>query len=510
MAMRERGWKDYLKRTCAINLQTLLFGYSIAFTGTTLGAMLLDVDADCTTDDSCYSLASGRIVGMMSALALVGSLLSGPLADLIGRRTVLTFNCVLWIIGYTLMWNAISVQELILARSIQGFAVGTTGVVCPMYNAEISPVRLRGKLGCVFNIELAIGILLANALGTLCQQNPMWWRTLACIGNVPAVLSLGCLIFMLPESPIFCQLHGQDEKAAQILQDLHGSEILIDTECPQKTASSENLIDTSECPQQTASFGTDSSPGKKGDRVLSRGLFSNSNRRGVLTAVGVTCCFVLTGNNILLAFLSDILKNAGASITFGTIMISVSQVVASIIMAAYIVEAYGRRPLLLYSSVGSALSMFGMAFFTSIQWGNGTVIMATIYIVCVTFGLSTLSWVYAAEVVPSAVRGQGMACCSVLFWIITYAQTSYYYDYEPILGEAGVFLCYGGLCCLSGIFIHINAHETKGLSLVQIEELFANGGRKKSRQPKCDGDEESTLLLTGDSKTFKWCGFDRL
>ena len=91
---------------------------------------------------------------------IVGSIVVGRPADAFGRRTVLIAIAVMYIVsslGSALPWNWAS---FLFFRFIGGLAIGGASVVSPMYIAEISPARYRGRLVAITQFNVVAGILL--------------------------------------------------------------------------------------------------------------------------------------------------------------------------------------------------------------------------------------------------------------------------------------------------------------------------------------------------------------
>jgi MFS family permease len=100
---------------------------------------------------------------VVSALigTVIGSLLFGKPADQFGRRAILKILGILYFVsavGSALAWGAISFS---IFRFIGGLAVGGSSVISPMYIAEISPARVRGRLVAITQFNIVLGILLA-------------------------------------------------------------------------------------------------------------------------------------------------------------------------------------------------------------------------------------------------------------------------------------------------------------------------------------------------------------
>jgi MFS family permease len=92
------------------------------------------------------SYRQGAITASMPAGSLVGSLLSSFIADKYSRKVALQISCVLWIIGSTIQCAAQNIGMLCAGRVIAGLCVGIASSVVPVYQAEIAPKEIRGRV----------------------------------------------------------------------------------------------------------------------------------------------------------------------------------------------------------------------------------------------------------------------------------------------------------------------------------------------------------------------------
>src|SRR4051812_16365065 len=167
-------------------------------------------------------LELGWTVSSHTLSATLSIFLAGPLADRIGRRTVLRIATVMFAVSSVVAAAANGYPMLIVARLLSGLGVGAVFVAAPMYIAEISPPALRGRMVTVNQLFLVSGIFLASvnnlAIVQLLEAN---WRWMLGIGVVPAILYLFALLFV-PESPRWHALHGRLDVARRILARAHG------------------------------------------------------------------------------------------------------------------------------------------------------------------------------------------------------------------------------------------------------------------------------------------------
>jgi MFS family permease len=105
-------------------------------------------------------------------------------------------------IGSALAWDFWS---LVCFRFIGGLGIGGASVFGPVFVAELSPARLRGRMVILFQYNVCLGILVAffsNALiGTLGFDTlHVEWRVMLGMGALPALLFFA-MLFTIPESP---------------------------------------------------------------------------------------------------------------------------------------------------------------------------------------------------------------------------------------------------------------------------------------------------------------------
>src|SRR3954467_14189964 len=177
-----------------------LSGLLLGFDGSLFTGAVVFIKAQFTLTD----LELGWTVSSHTLSATVSIFLAGPLADRIGRRTVLQIATVMFAVSAVVAATANGYAMLIVARLLSGLGVGAVFVAAPMYIAEISPPALRGRMVTINQLFLVFGIFLASLnnlaivrLEDLAESN---WRWMLGIGVLPAAFYLVALLFV-PESP---------------------------------------------------------------------------------------------------------------------------------------------------------------------------------------------------------------------------------------------------------------------------------------------------------------------
>src|SRR5208283_4775805 len=112
--------------------------------------------------------------------------------------------------------------SLLFFRFMGGLAIGGASVVSPMYIAEISPARLRGRLVAVQQFNIVLGVLLAFLSNYLISQADLGandWRWMLGVVAVPAVVFF-VLLLLIPESPRWLVAQGRLDEARRIFANL--------------------------------------------------------------------------------------------------------------------------------------------------------------------------------------------------------------------------------------------------------------------------------------------------
>ena len=183
----------------AAALAGLLFGYD---TGVASG-----IQGYLQTYFHLSNTQLGFAIACLELGAVPGAMFAGTLADRFGRKKLLIVCAVLFAASGVLSAIPQTLTELVLARIIGGVAIGASSMVAPVYIAEISPERHRGRLGSLFQLGIVIGIAVVywvnyfilntgnhiNAVHHLAGMNwnqTMGWRWMLGSETLPALVFL--------------------------------------------------------------------------------------------------------------------------------------------------------------------------------------------------------------------------------------------------------------------------------------------------------------------------------
>lgn len=159
------------------------------------------------------------IASVHSLATPVGSLLSGPLLDAIGRRGSLQLSAIPLCIGWLIIGFSKSVITILIGRVVCGISVGLMAVPAQVLVGEMAYPSLRGFLLIGSFASYCLGILLVYALGASFN-----WDIVAFSGVVLPIIAFIALC-LVPESPAWLVRRKRDEEAKKALLWLRGGDI---------------------------------------------------------------------------------------------------------------------------------------------------------------------------------------------------------------------------------------------------------------------------------------------
>lgn len=166
----------------------------------------------------------GTITALLCVGCLIGALISGKLADVIGRKFSISasafFSCIGTVIEVS---SSTSWAQFAVGRAVNGVGIGALSVLVPMYQSESAPMKLRGLLVASYQLFITLGIWTAEMIcyGTYSIESSASWRIPNGLSFLWALI-LGAGILFLPESPRFAFRMGREEEARRTIARLGG------------------------------------------------------------------------------------------------------------------------------------------------------------------------------------------------------------------------------------------------------------------------------------------------
>lgn len=461
----------------------------------------------------------GWAVASLTLTATLAMMCAGPLSDRIGRRPVLMIAALLFMASAIAAAAAPDFVTLVAARMVGGLAVGAALIVAPMYLAEISPARLRGRTVSLNQLNIVIGISAAffsnylilelghSDVARALKLGDVSWRAMLGVEALPAALYFLAL-FSVPESPRWLAMRGHVDAARRVLERFCGSE-QASGDLAAIRASLANRVE----------------PGF-------RELFRPSMKLVLTIGVSVAVLQQITGINAIFFYAPMIFEQSGIG-TDASFMQAVLVGLVNLgftLLAISQIDRLGRRPLLGFGLTGIAACMlllswgFGSATYTltaddvallSAQVGgaleqlvgqtwysdvdfrqavvaaagsdfwqsrqseivgaaidtNPSLILFGVLGFVASFAISVgpVMWVLFSELFPNRMRGLAISFVGFINSAVSFAvQLVFPWELERI-GNSGTFLIYGLFAIVGLIIVMRVLPETKGSSLEELE-----------------------------------------
>jgi len=147
----KRGRSYVLLITLVAAFGGFLFGYDTAVVSGAIGFLRSHFQLSANLTGWA---ASSMLMGCMA-----GAMLGGPLGDRIGRKRGLMLCAALFAVSAIVSAVPVTLGQFAWARFAGGLAIGAASILSPIYIAEISPERGRGRLVSLYQLAIVIGIL---------------------------------------------------------------------------------------------------------------------------------------------------------------------------------------------------------------------------------------------------------------------------------------------------------------------------------------------------------------
>ena len=176
------------------------------------------------------SYTQGYITAMMPAGSMFGAIAASMIGDRFSRKIAIQISTIFWIVGSIIQSLSNGVPVLSVGRVVAGLGVGLASTIVPIYQAEIAPKEIRGRVITLQQWAITWGILTSYFIqyGSSFvdggaddpNQSTLAFRLPWAIQVVPALILLVGLPFF-PYSPRWLASKDRWEEAIQVLADLH-------------------------------------------------------------------------------------------------------------------------------------------------------------------------------------------------------------------------------------------------------------------------------------------------
>ncbi|WP_420574643.1 sugar porter family MFS transporter [Kordia sp.] len=439
----------------------LLFGYD---TGVINGAQFylskyFELDATL----------KGWVVGSALLGCFIGAIVAGPISINIGRKRSLIISAILFSVS---AWGSglpevvpETVTMLVIFRIIGGLGIGIASMNAPMYIAEIAPSKIRGKMVTYYQLAIVVGFFVVFLATYFIGNNlseaeniQFGWRRMFWSELIPSLLFLA-LLFLVPKSPRWLAIKGEEEQALHILNKIHG----------EKQAKHE-------IEEIKASL-------KKDETKENVNYFSKAILAIIFIGTALSILQQFTGINAVLYYGADIFEKA---LGFGKEDVLAQQILLALVnlvftfVAMFTIDKYGRKPLLYVGSIGMIVGFLLLGISLQLEAvGLISLIGVLIFIGSFALSMGPVVWVILSEMFPNKIRSVAMSVAVAAQWAANYLVSQTF----PIVMESEVnnntfwngsipYFIFIGFILIIIFLTYKFIPETKGKSLEEIESFW--------------------------------------
>jgi sugar porter (SP) family MFS transporter len=416
----------------------LLFGYN---TSVVSGALLF-----IAQDFHLSTFQQELVVSTLLIGALLGAICGGFLADSFGRKKTLFMTLLLFLVGIVLLMEAEGFSSLLTGRFIVGLGIGVASLAVPLYIAEMSPPGNRGALVSLNQLAITIGILLAYIVSYHYSESGEW-RDMFGFALIPVAIQFVGLFF-IPETPSWLMNHNRRGAAEKVL---------LKAQLVHESSDTEKEVHSNKSWKE---------------------LFSPHVRRAFLIGIGISVFQQITGINTVIYYAPQIFQKAGYQTAQGAILATMLVGIVNVgmtIVALWLIDRLGRRPLLVGGLIGMGLSLavLGFSFFSGgSHVGLVAILGVMAYVACFAISLGPVAWLIISEIYPLGIRGRAMGVATFANWVCNYIVSLTFLSLIDTFGTGMTFWLYTLICVLALWFVLKMVPETRGKTLEQIQHFW--------------------------------------
>ena len=461
--------------TFVATLGGLLFGYDTAVISGAVSSIDANFIDPLNLPETARSSLSGWTVSSALFGCVLGAIVAGWVSKAIGRKGGMLVAGALFLIsaagsafpefglGPIGEMGPKALTPFILYRILCGVGVGIASMLSPLYIAEISPSRIRGRLVSFNQLSIVGGILLVYFVNwaIASQGDEAWirttgWRLMLLSEAIPAVLFLG-LLTLVPDTPRWYVMKGRSDTAQAVLARLVG-----DDEARTTIREIEQSLVVPAHSKRVSLFAF-------GRLVIVAGIMLSVFQQFV-------------GINAVLYYAPLMFRNLGASTDSAllqTVIVGLANAIFTVV-AILTVDRLGRKPLLIIGGVVMGAAMVTLGFqFQANAVGTGPLISAIAYIAGFALSWGPVTWVLLSEMFPNSIKNRAMALAVAAQWI---ANLFVSWTFKILIGNSALnalfnhgfpYWIYGGMSFLAAAFVYFYVPETKRRTLEEIQNLWS-------------------------------------
>ncbi|KAL1845644.1 hypothetical protein VTK73DRAFT_461 [Phialemonium thermophilum] len=469
------GLSDTLSGTWLIVCITIVNAASMSWFGYDQGVfsgVLISQDFKDHFPETAKANISGITSSCFSLGAFFGAITAFTAGDILGRRRSILLGLLCNVVGAILQITSFHLPQMIVGRIINGFGMGMTSSVCPVYQAECSKPRVRGKLVVVGSLCNTAAFCLANWMnyGLYFQGGALQWRFPLAFQLVFPIIVVTAMLFV-PESPRWLLLKDRHEEALQVIARLTGKNVPIhDPEVHAEFLSIQSALQL-----------------ERKDRIPTMDVLlcrdKTQNFRRLLLSMGTQFMQQFSGVNALGYYLPTLLQQSvGLDQQMSRLLTAVNG--TTYLCAAFcclvVIDLVGRRKLMLYgaTTMGSCYLIAALCLHTAQHdesrkkiMGNVTTSMFFLYYFFYGTSFAKVPWVYNSEINSLGWRTRGAAAATATNWMGGFIVTQFTKVGVDNL-RWGFYLLFAIICYAYFPVVFLLYPETSRRTLEDMDQIF--------------------------------------
>lgn len=419
---------------------------------------------DLTNGNYSFQLTNSEASWMVAVTPLgsiIGDVTAGFTLNTFGRKKMIWFSSLPLTVSWILIAVANAPAYLFVARILAGIIDGFLFTAIPPYLAEISDPEIRGFLGTTYFVTLVFGMMLSNIM--------LMFISIPTAAYISASVSLLMLVILpfLPESPYFHILKKEISLATSSLQKFRG-----------KGEVTEELGRISKGIEEEK---------KLGEGTFKELIFTTQNRNCLILALGLTAIQQLTGILAIQSYCESFFNDTSdiLSANVGNLIYFVIYFLGTLI-ALFIIDITGRKPLALFSTVLICLTLLTDATFLYIK--NSTnidvkgfeyvqIVSILFYIAAYSIGINCVPILVSSEIFPSHIKGKAFCLINVCYSLVS-SSVVQYFSWSEAFGLEVPFYTFAVISFIGTVFIALYLPETKGKTLEDVQSQMKSLKKK--------------------------------
>ncbi|KAF2021156.1 general substrate transporter [Aaosphaeria arxii CBS 175.79] len=449
-----------------VALGSFTYGFNSAIIGSVLGLPSFfkhfDLDLEGANVEETNRII-GATNGMFAGGGMIGCLLVPWIANKLGRLRTIQIVALLCVVSAAIQAGSVHIAMFLVGRFFNGIGVGMVDVAVPLYQAEVSPAKTRGRMVGSHGFLIVCGYAGAGWVGYGCyfltNEAVQWRLCLALQMLAPLLLLAGSP--WVPESPRWLCAKGKNPEALAVLEKMHSHameefyQIHLQLELEQSQQVNNSWIEI---------------------------FRKKSYRKRLIYGFFVQCIAQSTGVLVVNNYQVLLYNGLGLYNSTPLVLYACYNSWAAFMnwVNSIMLDRWGRIRIMTVGLIGCALSL---SCFTAMvaeyggtenKIGNGFGVFF-LYLFVTFYGgtMDASSYVYCAEIFPTTIRAQGLGFSVMGLFMMTliYTQTA-----PTAFAEVGwrYYLVFITIPLAGVWFLATFLPETRLLSLEEISNLFGD------------------------------------